>query len=569
VIRTGEAPKKRARLLYILVFGFCVIIVRLAYLQFVVTDYYDQLATSQSQRKVKMPAERGRIFDRKGRSLAESFASPSLWADPGMIKSDENFLEALQKVSTVINEEYSALLEKCQKKRRFVWLKRRLSRSEVEQVYHIIENTTGLYFSEEWSRFYSNNEMLSPVIGLVGAEHNGLMGLEQRYDKLLEGKSGTLLQIHDARGKILRQEVLLQPERGRDLHLTLDSSIQTFLYKEVLRGYEEHQPISASGIVLDPHTGEILGMVSLPSHRPGDAIATGLTGLHPRMILDTFEPGSTMKPLIYAAMLESGKGRSDEVVNCGHGKKAFGSRVLHDVHGYGDLSMEEIIVKSSNIGAAMMGLRLGNTELYKCLFSLGFGQFNHLPLVGEPRGSLRPLLKWDTFSTTSIPMGHEISVNMIQMVRAYATIANGGTVIQPCLEKAITDEQGEMIRQGGGLPMGRIFSPKTCQLVMHALRGVVERGTAKKANSELYTIVGKTGTTEKLVNGKYVKNKNIGSFIAVAPMDSPRLVCMVVMDEPKGVAFGGVVAAPVVRRVMEDSLQYLGVVPNAASLGGL
>jgi cell division protein FtsI (penicillin-binding protein 3) len=266
-----------------------------------------------------------------------------------------------------------------------------------------------------------------------------------------------------------------------------------------------------------------------------------------------------MKPLIYAAMLEKNKGTPSEIVHCGNGQKRFGKRVLHDVHGHGELSMEDVIIKSSNIGAAMMGLRLGNTNLYHYLSNLGFGQKNHLPLVGEPRGALRPLKSWDSYSTTSIPMGHEISVNMVQMVRAYAALANGGMVIQPCLEKAIYDESGHVVRKGSGLAVRQILSASTCATVIRALEGVVNTGTAKRARSKLYRLAGKTGTTEKIVNGKYVKNKNIGSFIAMAPASSPRIVVMVIMDEPKGSSYGGVVAGPVVRRVTEDTLRYLRV----------
>jgi cell division protein FtsI/penicillin-binding protein 2 len=277
------------------------------------------------------------------------------------------------------------------------------------------------------------------------------------------------------------------------------------------------------------------------------------------MILDTFEPGSTMKPIIYAAMLERRQGTAAEIVHCGHGRKRFGPRILNDVHGYGNLSMEEIIIKSSNIGSAIMGLRLGNEVIYNTLYGLGFGQKNHLPLVGEPRGALRPLKKWDHYSTTSVPMGHEISVNMIQMVRAYATLANGGMVIQPCLEKKILDANGYAVRKGAGLALRRAFTKNTCDQVIRALEGVVQKGTAKRAKSKLYRLAGKTGTTEKIVNGKYVKNKNIGSFISMAPASDPKIVVMVTMDEPKGISYGGVVAGPVVRRVTEDTLRYMRV----------
>ena len=372
MIRTGEAPKKRARLLYVLVLGFVAVIVRLSYVQFLQHEHYNKLAVNQSHRNVKLPAERGRIIDRNGKILAESYVTPSLWTDPGLVKQDEEFEQALAYIAPHIDMDIDELKSMCSRRRRFVWLKRRLPSSVVETIHDVVKKTPGLYFTEEWSRFYALDNMVSPVIGLVGVEHTGLTGLEQNYNQLLNGASGQMEQTHDARGRVLAERITKEPRPGNDLQLTLDSTIQTFLFQELRRGYEEHQPISASGIVLNALTGEILAMSTLPSHQPGDKIKTGLVGLTPNMVLDTFEPGSTMKPLIYAAMLEQQKGTSSEIVHCGFGKKRFGARTLHDVHGYGKLSMEEVIIKSSNIGAAMMGLRLGNDNIYHYLSSLGF-----------------------------------------------------------------------------------------------------------------------------------------------------------------------------------------------------
>jgi cell division protein FtsI (penicillin-binding protein 3) len=263
-------------------------------------------------------------------------------------------------------------------------------------------------------------------------------------------------------------------------------------------------------------------------------------------------------------MIQENLGTPEERYHCGNGRKRFGPRTLNDVHGYGYLTMEEIIIKSSNIGAAEMGIRLGKERVFHVLDQLGFGHKNHLPFAGEPRGTLRHFSKWtDHYSITSIPMGHEISVNMIQMARAYGALANGGTVIQSCLEKAIVSYDGIEERRGGGLPIDRVFSQNTCDVTLRALEGVVQKGTARRAKSKIYRIGGKTGTTEKIVDGKYSKEHNIGSFVAIAPLSQPRLVVVVMMDEPKGgMSYGGVVAGPIVRRVIEDSLQYMGVVPD-------
>lgn len=562
LIRTGQAPKKRARLLFLLMFGFIGVVCRLVYIQVIKHEHYDALAMRQSRSEVEVPGQRGRILDRQGRILAESYISESLWTDPKMVKWGEHFEEALATISEVTGVPTEKLVARCARRNRFQWLKRRLSTQEAEAIAPIIEDTPGLYFEREWSRFYSMGAMLSPIVGIVGTEHTGLTGLEQRYEKQLTGRDGKVVRVRDRKGNVLQERFLNVPAQGCDVQLSLDMSLQTILYQELLVGVAKSKPKAANAIVMDVHSGEILSMATWPAHTPGEKVKPGLHGLLPRMILDSFEPGSTMKPLIYAALLEAGMGTRTEMVHCGNGQQRFGARILNDVHGYGNLSLEDVIVKSSNIGAAIMGQRLGNERMYNLMGKLGFGQLNHLPLSGETRGQLRPLKKWDTYSTTSIPMGHEIGVNAIQMTRAYAALGNGGRVIQPSLEKAILSPDGRVLRRRSGLPMGQVFHETTCHQVLMALGEVVNRGTAKKARSELYSIGGKTGTTEKIMDGKYVKDKNIGSFVGIAPLSAPRLVVMVTMDEPTGVSYGGVVAAPVAKVVLDRSLQYLGIAPD-------
>lgn len=564
MIKTGQAPKRRAHLLYVILFGFSVALCRLAHVQLIQHEHYDHLAQKQSHRTIPIPAKRGRVLDRTGRVLSESFLSRSLWADPGLISFDEEMDMGVRKLAEELGVSEAELLKKLHSKRRFVWIERRLPSKVFERILPIVEELQGIYFREEWSRSYTMGDMLSPVLGVVGTEHQGLTGLEQSYEKVLTGKDGRLEQAHDRKGRVLRERIIRDPLEGNDLQLSIDMSLQTILAQELMRGYHECKAKVASGLLMDTRTGELLAMATFPAHEPGSPIQRSLLGLKPRMLIDTFEPGSTMKPLIYAAALNAGVTTPSEIVHCGHGKKRFGKRLLNDVHGYGELSMEEIIVKSSNIGAAEMGIRLGNPRLHENLHLLGFGQVNHLPMPGEPRGQLRPLSKWNLYSTTSIPMGHEISVNMVQMVKAYAAIANGGTLLQPCLEKSIMSSEGKIIRKRRGINQGRVFHPSTCESVRKALGEVVIRGTAKKAKSHLYQIGGKTGTTEKIVGGKYVKDKNIGSFVGMAPLDDPRLVVMILMDEPEGVSYGGVVAAPVAKRVLEDSLRYLQVEPKVS-----
>lgn len=562
--RSGEAPKKRAKFLYLLILGFLVVILRLVDVQLLKHDKYDRLSLNQSQITVNIPAKRGRILDRHGQVLAESFYAPNLIADPVIFKLKDKDHPSLKRIASACELSFEELCERLQrKKRRYVVLAKELDLQRVEEISAIVHSISGISFEKNWGRFYALGEMLSPVIGVVGAKHTGLEGLEARYNHVLKGKEGRLLHTRDGKRGILREERISEPQIGKDLKLSIDSVIQTFLFKELNRGFLKYQPISASGVVINPHNGEILAMATLPSHQPGQRISRDLKGLRPKMCLDVYEPGSTIKPFIYAAMLEHKLCKPTDTLHCGYGKKRFfGNRTVHDVGRYGEITMETVIIKSSNIGVAQMGIKLGKDRVHRVLDQLGFGHRNHLPFPGEPRGSLRPVSKWDNYSIVSIPYGHEMSVTLVQLARAYGALANGGTVIQPCIEKAILSNDGKLTREGTGLPMAKVFSENTCKLTLQALGGVVNLGTGRKARSSIYQVGGKSGTTEKIVNGKYSSEHNSSSFVAVAPLSDPRLVVAVMLDEPKaprGSRGGGSVAAPIVRHVLEDSLQFMGV----------
>jgi len=528
-------------------------------------EHYNDKAIKQSTSLSSIPAKRGSILDRNGKIIAESYQTKSLWTDPAMINSPEDLKEFIVKASQVLSISEDTLEKACQKQSRFVWLARKLTFLQSQSLEPYVKKTSGIYFKEEWSRFYRSGEMMSPIIGIVGAEHQGLTGIEQRYEKLLSGQAGTSGQIRDAKRIVLSEDVIQMPVPGCHVELTLDMAIQTILFNELKAGYETFVPESASGMVMDVQTGEILAMATLPAHTPGQIVHKDLNGLQPRMVLDVFEPGSTMKPFIYGAILEQKLGSPDEIVDCGvSGYKMFGKRKLgeyHD-HAYGKISLEQVIVKSSNIGTAHMALRLGNSKIYHLLKSMGFGEKNYLPLSGEPNGIFRPLDKWDTYSTISVPIGHEIGVTMTQMLRAYSAIGNNGYVLQPSLELGVRTYDGEVLRKGGSLPVGRVYSTDTCNKILRALEKVVQVGTAKTARSELYSIGGKTGTTEKIINGRYAeKNHNIASFVGLAPIDHPRIAVMIMMDGPtKGKSStGGAVSAPVAKQVIENVLKYLGV----------
>lgn len=565
MIHTSYTSKRRLCLIcFSLFFCFFLILGKLYHLQIHSFEHYEKLASNQHRDTRHLPAERGTITDRHGKALSISHRGWCLWSDPAFLVFDklDSFLETCSEDLLIDPVEIKKKLEKARaKKKRYIRLKRHLTKSQSDAIEALVEKTPGLYLESEWMRSYPAGQMLSSLLGVVGNDHNGLTGLEAYYENKLKGVPGKKVVYRDASRKKrevhVREEV--QPKKGHHLELTIDLGIQTFLYSAMKEGVDQCKPKSASGIVVDVRTGEILAVLTLPSHNPGDKIKKGLEGLKPRFFVDTFEPGSTIKPIVYASVLQYGKGTPAEKIFCGNGAQRFGSRVLHDVHGYGKLSLEEVIVKSSNIGAAHMGIRLGEKRLYSVLNRLGFGRKSYLPIHGEPAGTLRKIESWSSLSITSIPMGHEMSVTMTQMAMAYAAIGNGGYLLQPILERKIFSPNGQVIRKRSRVSLNRIFSKSVCQKTMRALEQVVEKGTAKRAKSKWYRIAGKTGTTEKIVNGKYSKDKNIGSFICLAPASSPVIAVMVMMDEPEGVQYGGTVAGPVAKKVVESTLQYMNI----------
>lgn len=565
MIQTGYFSKKRCRILYLLPLGFFVLICRLFYIQIISHDHYDQLAIRQHRAKQPIVSERGKILDRNNKTLASSFRSKSLVAYPNLITDKKKVEKFLQVVSKVTNTSYQNLNKKVNTKKMFVWLKRNLTPNQSQLLTKKAFNIKGIGFEEEWSRFYPAGRLTSNVLGIVSIDHKGSTGLELFYEKWLKGIPGTREYIHAIRGRPLYSKVLQEPISGHNLKLTIDLNIQTILFSQLEKSYTKYTPKSCSGIVLNVNTGEILAVASLPAHTPGTRISKNLDGLSMKAVNTVFEPGSTMKPVIYASALEHKLINPNNILHCGNGAQKIAGRIMHDTHGYGNLSVRDVIVKSSNIGAAKIGKKLGNKRMFNIMRQMGFGIKTNLPFHGEPKGMLRHLSKWNEYSTGSIPMGHEVSVTMVQMARAYAVFGNGGYLLQPWIEKEIYDIDGKMKKSNSSLSLRKVFSRKTCNEVIHTLEQVVLRGTARKAQSDLYRIAGKTGTTEKIINGKYVKNKNIGSFVCLAPASKPKIVVMIVVDEPNGSSFGGVVAAPFVKNVVEDTLKYLGVPADKAS----
>jgi cell division protein FtsI/penicillin-binding protein 2 len=361
----------------------------------------------------------------------------------------------------------------------------------------------------------------------------------------------------------------VEPHDGYNVVLTLDAVVQNILETALAEGMEKHSPISISGMVIRPRTGAILAMATLPTFDPNSPGASVPDSRRNRVIADLVEPGSTFKIVVVSGGLNERKMTLKTVYDCERGAFVYGGRTLHDHDPYGLLTVEEIITKSSNIGAAKVGIALGQEQLYAYIRDFGFGVRTGIPLPGEVNGIVHPTDKWYKVSLAQIPMGHGVCVTPLQMAMAMAAIANNGALMRPMLVDRLQDQDGHVVAKYGPQKVRQVLSPETSRQMVQALKTVVTKdGTAPKAALEHYTVAGKTGTAQKVENGAYVRGKYISSFIGFFPADHPELCISIVLDQPKGLHYGGLTAAPVFRQVAERTASYLNIPPDRVEESG-
>ncbi|MGE5191907.1 MAG: peptidoglycan D,D-transpeptidase FtsI family protein, partial [Deltaproteobacteria bacterium] len=445
--------------------------------------------------------------------------------------------------------------------------KRRISDDEAERLRALKLPAVVWGFCDEFRRHYPQGAIAAQVVGLRDIDGRGQGGIEQSLDTLLRGRDGSRDLVQDARGRVLEvhDDSATPPRHGQTIVLTLDAVIQVYAERALDEVTAKWKPRSACAIVLDPKSGDILAMASRPTFDPNHAERAPAEAWKNRPIADMYEPGSTFKPFVVAWGLAQGCLRHDEIFDCENGEYRMGHRVLHDHHRYGSLSIVDILVKSSNIGMAKIGQRMGNARLYQAAVAFGFGGRTGIELPGELPGRVRPLKKWNSYSTGSVPMGQEIAATPLQIIAAYGALANGGTLQTPRLVVREAADPGSV---GSG-----IISPVVDQQVAdwvrrEALAAVVSRGTGKKAAISGYEIFGKTGTAQKLdpQSGQYSRDLHVSSFVCGAPVDDPKVLVMISVDEPSvslnGEHFGGSVAAPAAGELLHHALTRLKVPPD-------
>ena len=542
---------------------FAVILAKAYYLQVIKSEEYSRLADSQYEKSIPLIPGRGIIYDRNYQELAVSLEMNSLYARPALIADKEKVAEQLSPILSIPKEN---IKKKLFDRRPFVWLMRRISPERSAQVMKCGVN--GIGSIEETRRFYPHRNLASTIIGTTNIDSRGLEGIELTYDRSLLGKPGYLVMARDALGRDIFPEgiKIVDSEKGYNLVLTIDKIIQHITEKELETAVEKSGAKGGMAVVMDPRTGEILAMANYPSFNPNQSCSDQFPSScrKNRIVTDSFEPGSILKVFTVAGALEDKVVNLEDQFYCENGKYLFGSRMIHDVHKYGWLNVAEIVKYSSNIGACKISEHMGKDSLYHYLRGFGFGQETGLDFVGEVKGMLHPPDRWPKIALGNISFGQGISVTALQIASALSAIANGGVLMKPYLVKEIVDESGKVVKRFSPVVRRRVISGETARLLTSVMKMVVqEGGTGEKAAMEYFEVAGKTGTAQKVIPGvKGYSNKRIGSFMGFVPADDPRLAILVSIDEPKGISYGGVIAAPAFRAIATQTLYHSRVFPE-------
>ncbi|MCX7885650.1 MAG: penicillin-binding protein 2 [Verrucomicrobiae bacterium] len=510
---------------------------------------------------VKREGRRGEIRDCNGNLLANSQSVRIVCADPAVTATNAAAVAA--QLAPLLNMDGAALQKRLAGAGRYVRLKQKVDEDTVQRIRGL--RLKGISFEDQFLRVYPHGALGSHLIGFVDANHKGVQGVEAAMDQYLAGVAGYETIQRDRKGREVRALRMagIEPRDGCHVVLTLDQVIQHIAEAELEVAMREFRPQAGMIIVSRPGTGEILAMAVRPTfdpNRPGDASADARRN---RCISDVAEPGSTFKVVSIAGALNDGAVRLQDVFHCENGAFLYAGRILHDAHPYGPLTVEQILYKSSNIGAAKIALKMGAARLHEYIRRFGFGRRTGIGLPGEASGIAHPLAQWTKLSISRIPMGHEIAVTPIQMLMAVNAIANGGRLMRPLVVKQVVDGEGRTVVEFRPQVVGQPISASTSLMMTAALRRVpTPDGTAPLAAMDGYDVAGKTGTAQKIENGQYVR-KYYSSFVGYLPAAAPEISILVTLDDPGGGRYyGGSVAGPVFRRVAEKLVEYLGIPPQ-------
>ncbi len=537
-------------------FGFCVLAGRAVYVQVIGNDFFQRQGTVRFERTLELPANRGRILDRNGLILASSVIAPSVWAIPEDIeRGNPETTAKLRQVAKLLGMPQKDLDKKlADEDKTFVWIQRQVDEPIAKQIAAL--GIKGLYQTREYKRQYPEGESAAHVVGFTNVEDHGQEGIELAFDKALGGKAGSQRVIKDRLGRVIEGVgEQIPPVDGKDIQLSIDSKVQFFAYQKLRDAVTARKAKAGSVVVLDAVTGELLALANYPSYVPDKR--QNLTGeqLRNRALTDVFEPGSTMKPITIAMALEAGRVKPQTIIETSPGRYQLGGFTISDTHNYGALTVQGVIQKSSNIGALKIAQKMSPQEMWDTFTSLGYGQKPQIQFPGAVTGRLRPWKSWKPVEQATMAYGYGISASLLQMVHSYTSFAHDGQLIPMTMLKSPDVATGV-----------RVFSPSTALEVRRMLQMAAgPGGTGPLAQTVGYSVGGKSGTAHKQVGKGYASNKYRAWFTGMAPIEKPRIIVGVMIDEPgDGRYFGGLAAAPVFSEVVQQTLRMMNVPPDLA-----
>jgi cell division protein FtsI (penicillin-binding protein 3) len=525
-----------------------------------------KLAAQQQYVQIPLVPKRGTVYDSKGNELAVSIEVDSVYVDPRKVVDVKKTVHELASILQIDREE---LKQRLKSHRSFEWIQRKISTKEVEQIKTL--QLPGLSFLKENRRFYPNSQLAAHLVGFVGLDSKGLEGIEYQYDALLNGENHVWTTARDALGReIAMGKVPFQKEdHYRNIVLTIDKSVQHITETELGRGVEKWGAKGGMAIAMDPLTGKVLAMVSYPTFNPNQFIQYRSKSWRNRAVSDVFEPGSLFKAFLAAAALEEQVVRPSDSFFCENGSYTVYDRTIHDHSKHGWLTFQQIIKLSSNIGASKVGEKMGRERFYRYISAFGFGEKTRIGLPGEGKGIVHHPRYWPPVALDTISFGQGVSVTGIQLVTALSAIANGGRLMKPYVVEKIMDEKGEVVQFFQPEIVRKVISEETGKKVTALLKATTEKGgTGEGAVPAGYEVAGKTGTAQKVDSllGGYSEDRYMSGFMGFAPAEEPKLVLLVVIDEPQGNNYGGVVAAPIFKTIMEKVLPYLNALPKGTMI---
>ncbi|MBP9062556.1 MAG: penicillin-binding protein 2 [Aquabacterium sp.] len=570
--------------------GFAVLIGRAAWIQIIHNEFFQQQGANRYERRIELQANRGRILDRHGELLASSVPAPSLWAIPKDVQASP---QQVRELARLLKMPQADLQKRLKSNPNFVWLRRKVDDDMAQLVAEL--KIKGVHELREWKRQYPEGEAVAHVVGFTNIEDEGLEGIELAYQNQLAGRDGSRHVIKDRLGRAVESVGELVPaENGQAVQLTLDAKIQFYAYQSIRDAVKAHKAKAGSVVVLDAVRGEVLALANVPSYNPEDR--RNLTGaqLRNRALTDTFEPGSTMKPITVALAMETRRVRPATVIATAPGRITIDGSTISDAHPHGDLTVTEVIQKSSNVGTAKIALQMQPREMWEMFSAVGLGKKPQLGFPGAVTGRLRPYKSWRRIEQVTMSYGYGLSSSLFQIAQAYSIFATDGELIPMTLIKR---DQGEGERPTltadedahrptlafkaafrpeavASHPVSeteavqvrgtRVISPETARAVRAMLQlSTGAGGTAPKAQAIGYSVGGKTGTAHKQEGRGYASNKYRSWFVGIAPISKPRIIVAVMVDEPgNGQYYGGLVAAPVFSQVVQQTLNRLGVLPD-------